>query len=151
MDNNRDNYNGNFMTAAENKLFRELFDEKIKVITVSMDSHFANVNSELVPIRKQVELTNSRVTHLEDDMKMVRTNITEHSEDCPAKADIAAMKEDLVEYKFFKRYPKLTAIIIALFAIGIFIAAYGTFSSIAGNVKAKKTDVTIERIDENTK
>lgn len=91
------------------------------------------------------------MTREEEEVRLLRERLANHIIECPAQKQIADLRGELIEYTFFKRYPKLTAIIIAIFAIGVFIAAYGTFSTLHNNIKNQKTDTTINRIDENTK
>ena len=67
--------------------YRELIEEKFRGCYARMDSNFELIHQKLGSIEKQTTLTNNRVTKVEDN---------------------------LLEYKFFQKYPKLFAIVIIL-------------------------------------
>lgn len=116
-----------------------------------LDRSFEGINDKLDAIKEQTTKTNGRVTDLEGAVDVLHDKILLHPSECSKAKDIDALREDLIEYKFFKRYPKMTVIMVAVFAIGIFISAYGTFSTIHNNVKDKALKETVDIINKNTK
>jgi uncharacterized protein YoxC len=82
-----------------------------------MDAHFHNVQDELTAIKEQTTRTNSRVNHVEDDIKELKKSEAAHLIKCPAMPKIESIETNLLEYKMFKKYPKLGMVLIIVFVI----------------------------------
>lgn len=131
--------------------YRLYLEEKFAGLNTHINAQFEIVHDRLELIKEQTTKTNGRVTELEKEVDGLHEKLVMHPLECSKAKEISELKEDLIEYKFFKRYPKLTAVILAIFAIGIFISAYGTFSTIHNNIKSKAMEQTIDTINQNTK
>ena len=109
-----------------------------------LEFHFKTIHETLERIEEQTTKTNGRVNELED--KLVK-----HPIECSKAKEISDMKDDLIEYKFFKRHPTWTVIIIAFFVVTLVISSYGTFSTMRDNFKNKELRSDVQEIKENTK
>jgi len=100
-----------------------------------LDSEFKRIHETLGYIKEQTTKTNSRVTHLEDAVIELRLADSTHIINCPLGIEVKNIKEgvkenkdeidkELLEYKFFKKYPKMILIIIALISL---LSVYRTF------------------------
>jgi outer membrane murein-binding lipoprotein Lpp len=83
-----------------------LFDEKLKSLHQKVDY-----------IKEQTTKTNSRVNHLEDDVKQIREDGIKHTVNCPATAKIDKINEELLEYKMVKRYPKIALGVVVVIVL----------------------------------
>lgn len=115
------------MTNLELDLLGSLFDEKFKGIHVKMDAEFSVINAELKQIKNQVTLTNSRVTHLEENVVSLKLKEVSHFTDCPNVLKIENIGNELIEYRIFKKYPKIA---IGMLAITCFIVIATTMITI---------------------
>ena len=131
--------------------YRLYLNERFEGLAKHINAQFENVHERLEVIKEQTTKTNSRVNHLEDDVDTLREKLVAHPVECSKAKDIDTLKEDLIEYKFIKKYPKLTAILLAFFVIALLISAYGTFSTIHSNIKDKDLKETVDIIKENTR
>ena len=131
--------------------YRLYLEEKFSGLSSHINAQFENVHERLEVIKEQTTKTNSRVNHLEDEVDILRDKLVAHPVECSKAKDIDTLKEDLIEYKFIKKYPKLTAILLAFFVVALLISAYGTFSTMRSNFLDKSTKQTIDNINENTK
>lgn len=107
---------------------KELFNEKIKGLYAAISAN-ADIQHErdnvilekLDRIEQQTTKTNGRVTILEDkELK--------HIIECPVQKQVDEMKEDLFEYRIFKKYPKIAAgvmIIVGLSAVAVILGQFG--------------------------
>lgn len=57
--------------------------------------------------------------------------------------EIHQLKEDLVEYNFLRRYPKLSVVVIAIFVVAMSFSVYGTFKTISSSISIRD----IQRIE----
>ena len=74
-----------------------------------IDSEFKRVHESLAFIKEQTTKTNDRVNHLEDKVEGIQV--------------------DLLEYQFFKKYPKVAIMLIALFVIMSVFTIYRGFKA----------------------
>jgi len=123
-------------------LFAKLFDEKLKGIHIKMDAEFTVVNSELRQIKSQTTLTNSRVNHLEDDVRELRISTNEHAIECPAMEKIEKIDEELMEYKVFKKYPKIGIGVLAVTCLLFIFSTWLVVSRVGTNTSAVKSNTT---------
>jgi hypothetical protein len=84
-----------------------------------LESEFEKVTLVLKSIEAQTLKTNSRVTHLEENVSNLNLANIEHIVNCPAMPKIENIERGLLEYEFFKKYPKLMVLIIVVFVIGM--------------------------------
>lgn len=117
-------------------LFSKLFDEKLRGIHIKIDAEFTVVNSELRQIKEQTIKTNSRVNHLEDDVKALQKDAYVHIAECPAIEKINKIDEELMEYKVFKKYPKLTIGVLAIACLLFLISTLTTINRVALNTSS---------------
>jgi len=120
--------------------YRLYLEEKFKGIHSDIHARDINIHDKLDAIVGQTTKTNNRVNDLEDAL-------TKHPLECDLRPEVVKIKEDMIEYKFIKKYPKLTIILIAIFVVGIILSAIGTFETIHNKMLNKETNKTIERID----
>ncbi|KFN39332.1 MAG: hypothetical protein JU82_07555, partial [Sulfuricurvum sp. MLSB] len=118
--------------------YRLYLEERLTGLAKLMDAHFENVNDKLDAIETQTTTTNHRVNELEDDVSVLKEKLMLHPIECSKAKDIEALKDDLIEYKFFKAHPTWTIIIIAFFVVTLVISSYGTFSTMRDNFKNKE-------------
>ena len=106
-----------------------------------LNSEFTRLNEKLDVIKEQTTKTNDRVTHLEENIDSIDLRVTEHPFTCEKTKEIEAIKTDLEEYRFLKKYPKVMLFIVALLVAGVIMGAIGAVNSIgvkAVNVELKK-------------
>ena len=133
--------------------------------------HLETIDTKLTVIETQTTKTNSRVNHLETELKEVQDEadkqyewghkiVSERNTNCPLipkmttlEEDVKLIKENLLEYNFFKKYPKAAALIIAFVVFTIGMSVYTALSSRSNNKKTETivNKTNIERIDENTR
>jgi len=97
--------------------YRLYLEECMKGIRGEMRAGFEGVHIELAAIKEQTTKTNNRVTHLEDQRdEYLKTRVsTDMLEDVDRK--VGEIQEDLLEYRFFKKYPKIFVGTILVMAI----------------------------------
>ena len=131
--------------------YRLYLESKFRETNTHVKDQFENVIDKLEAIKVQTTKTNGRVSDLEDDVSDLKDKLALHPIECSKAKDIESLKDDLIEYKIIKKYPRATALLIAFFVIALLISAYGTFSTISSNIKAKETRRTIDTINANTR
>jgi len=136
---------------TDSKDYRLYLEEKFGGLNKHMNAQFETVHDRLDRIEVQTTTTNHRVNELEDDVGILKEKLTLHPIECSKAKDIEALKDDLIEYKFFKRHPTWTVIIIAFFVITLIISSYGTFSTVADNLKNKEMRQDVQEIKETIK
>jgi len=106
----------------------KLFNEKIRGIYAAIEANaninykeFKNISIKLDRIEEQTTKTNDRVTKLE-------LNEKERYNKCPNTTEVKEIQNNLLEYKMFKKYPKLFFILGSL--IGLLFIAQFIFSII---------------------
>ena len=116
--------------------YRDLLNEKFHSIQVSMDLQFKGVNDQLASIQVAVNKTNGRVLGLE-------SRETNHIVNCPQGKRIDKLEENLADYNFFRRNPKLGIGIIVV-SVMILLFSYIEFKNVVSNgqgitrIEAKK-------------
>jgi hypothetical protein len=86
---------------------KELFDEKFKRVYGSMDAEFTLFHEKLDRILTQTTATNGRVTKVEND--------------------IICINKELLEYTFFKKYPKILIGTMVILGIIMFVEGMKIF------------------------
>jgi hypothetical protein len=136
---------------TDSKDYRLYLEEKFGGLNKHMNAQFEAVHDRLERIEEQTTRTNGRVNDLEDDVGTLKEKLVLHPIECSKAKDIEALKDDLIEYKFFKAHPTWTIIIIAFFVVTLVISSYGTFSTMRDNFKNKELRRDVQEIKENTK
>ena len=116
-----------------------------------LQSEFKRVQESLGEIKYQTTKTNSRVTHLEEKVIYLDEQLIQHPINCTQALKIDKIKDDLEEYRVFKKYPKIGIVVIAIFTILLVVAAYGTFQTVHNTKANADTEKTVDTINENTK
>ena len=118
--------NSDYRKYLEEKF--EHIDDNIKLHMAGMNTHinaqFHTVHLSLDQIDGKVEKINSRVYKLEKAEGEVKELITTHAGTCPSLKNIEDIKENLQEYNFFKKYPKLAVLIVSVAVIMVGMSAY---------------------------
>ena len=125
--------------------------EKVEGLGKLVNAQFETVHDRLDRIETQTTRTNGRVSELENEVEILHEKLVLHPIECSKAKEISDMRDDLIEYKFFKRHPTWTIIIIAFFVITLIISSYGTFSTIANNIKTKDMQDEVHEIKETIK
>lgn len=107
--------------------YRLYLEEKFLGIQTQINAHFKASNDLLGEINSHVQLTNSRVTHNEDVIEELKIAGVKHIIECPVVPKVTKIEEDLAEYRFFKKYPKLGLMIILMCLVIFGMTLYGTF------------------------
>jgi len=139
----------------DSKDYRLYLEEKFDGLNRHMNAQFETVHDALEEIKVQTTKTNGKVGELEGEVDALHEKLVLHPIECSKAKDITELKdelrEDLIEYKFFKRHPTWTIIIIAFFVITLIISSYGTFSTISNNFKNKELRKEVHEIKETIK
>lgn len=118
--------------------YRLYLEEKFAGIHKDNHARDINIHDKLDELILHVKKTNGNVTNLEnqrDEYLKTRVDINMLKEVDKKVEDI---KDDLAEYRFFKKYPKLTILIIAIFVVSSILAAIGTVETFKNNIMLKK-------------
>ena len=116
-----------------------------------LELHFSTIQETLGRIEAQTKKTNGRVSELENEVEILHEKLVLHPIECSKAKEISDMRDDLIEYKFFKRHPTWTVIIIAFFVVTLIISSYGTFSTMRDNFKNKEMRQDVQEIKETIK
>lgn len=149
------------LTAEDLKLLGDLFDtkfedkfkvveEKIKSVHIQMDTQFklvherlANLDGRLEKVEIQTTKTNGRVSDLEKKTNNIELKEATHILSCPNIEKINKINEDLSEYRFFKKYPKIAVGIIIVTCISLFMGGYIAWSKFTKEIESQiKTEIT---------
>lgn len=101
----------------KNEDYRKYIEEKFRGFTKLMDANFNNVLDKLDSIEEQTKKTNGRVTKLEQEVEQIKLDDINHIIKCPLNNEVKQIKDDLLEYKFMKKYPKLSLIGLAFIGV----------------------------------
>ena len=136
---------------TDSKDYRLYLNERFEGLNKHMNAQFETVHDRLDRIETQTTRTNGRVSELENEVEILHEKLVLHPIECSKAKEISDLKDDLIEYKFLKRHPTWTIIIIAFFVISLIISSYGTFSTIANNIKTKDMQDEVHEIKETIK
>lgn len=103
--------------AEQNDDHRKYLEEKFNSINNLMNVQFDNINNKLQSIEEQTKKTNVRVTKLEQTVVDIQLSEAKHTYNCPQNKRFDDIEKALAEYKreqevkmleynFFKKYPK---------------------------------------------
>jgi hypothetical protein len=109
-----------------------------------LEGKFDALHGKLDTIVEQVKKTNGTVIELRNEDKRLEEEIDQlnswahhivdvRATECPliprissVESSLKANSDELFEYRFFKRYPKLTVLLITIFIFGTIISVIGT-------------------------
>jgi len=131
--------------------YRLYLKEKFDGIHVLMNARFENVEDKLDGILVEAKRTNSRVTHLEDDVNALNKKLILHPVECSKAKEIDALKEDLIEYKFIKKYPKASAGLFLVFLAGFALSVISVIQNFKTNTKSDTILKQTELVEEGIK
>jgi hypothetical protein len=110
-----------------------------------LDAKFDAVHEKLDSIEEQTKKTNGRVSILENQVGELQIKGVKHIIECPVKPIVEKMEEDLSEYRFFKKYPKIAIGILVVFMFIFSFSIYETYKKATANNK-QNTEI-IQQID----
>ena len=119
-------------------------DDKLEGQTKLANAQFEIVYDKLDEIKTDTGLTNSRVTHLEEEKAEYLKSRVDKSMLKDVNDKVICIDEKLAEYYIAKKYPKLMIILLAVFLIGFVFSAVSVFQNFKGNIKQ---DTIIEKTD----
>jgi len=127
---------------TQNEDYRLYLDERFKGMGSLINAHFHDLSSEITVIKEQTLKTNSRVNHIEDDIKELEKADIKHVVDCPVLPKVQKIEDDLMEYKLFKKYPKagITVLVIAVILVLINVLGLITTPKAAAQTKIELSD-----------
>ena len=117
--------------------------EAIKGIGKLVNAQFITVHERLDEIKTQTTKTNSRVDHLEDKVQNIELSEATHVINCPVNPKVTLLSEELLEYKMFKKYPKIG---IAVLLVAMILTGLNVFGIVEVFVK-KPTPVEQGTLD----
>jgi hypothetical protein len=95
-----------------------------------LESEFKHIRTELLYIKEQTTKTNSRVSHVEDEIVSLKLADANHVINCPISSRVDKIDDDLMEVRVAKKYPKLTILIVAIAIIVTLIGSIETIKSL---------------------
>lgn len=123
------------ITSRDIELFSSLLDEKLKGVHAKIDAEFTVVNMQLSQIKEQTTKTNGRVSRLEENVTSLEKREIYHYTECPNSEKIESINSELMEYRIFKKYPKIGigvlafTCLISIISIWMFVERVGTNTS----------------------
>jgi hypothetical protein len=129
-----------------------------------MNAHFSNVKDSLDSIKKDTALTNSRVTHLEDDFEKEKEKtekaiaygnhvIDSRVTECPnivrfekLEGKMEGIESKFEDVMFFVRHPKLFIILITFFVLTTLFTVYQSVHE-AGLFRDARYDMNATKIE----
>mgnify|MGYP001182359185 FL=1 len=124
--------------------FKEQRDSlnEIKVGIADINSHLKQLNDKVVEHEKYIVYANGVIEHrrkqaedFEKKFVEIEEEIKKHPVTCPNFSEIKAIKDDLEEYRFFKKYPKIAALLILTIVVGSIYFFLSTRSELKGLMK----------------
>ena len=101
---------------------REMLNDILSGHLQKIEGQYRVIQSQLSSIEIQTTRTNGRVTELESKVDKVEKDIITHPINCNQVGEIKKIREDLEEYRFFKKYPK---VFIGIILVAAVITWYG--------------------------
>ena len=143
--------------VEEHFIFNQKYlEEKFRGLHIQFDAEFSLINERLNNILNQTIKTNSRVTHVEEDIVALKIQDRDHIIYCPIAPKLEEYKKEqekkLEDITFFSRHPKLGIAILTIFMIIFLGSSLAFLNSFKKNVKEIRTEqIKTEQIKENTK
>ena len=95
------------MNHEDRNEVREMLTYILSGQVQKIQGQYRVIQSQLSSIEIQTTKTNGRVTILENKVENVEKDLLTHPINCNLANEVKAIKIDLEEYRFFKRYPKV--------------------------------------------
>jgi hypothetical protein len=140
--------------------YRLYLEEKFEGIHKIMSARFENVEDKLDGIWAEARKTNSRVTHLEDDVVNVKLCIKDEFVRIENEVDntiadvhsritkaIEERDKDLEEYHIVKRYPKAALAVLFVFLAGFALSVLSVVQNAKSNTKSNKIIEQTEQVE----
>jgi len=121
--------------------YRKYLESEFKAIHTRLKDINDINNIKFDSIIKQTTKTNDRVGHLEECVQDLKIKEVEHVQNCPAMPKITEIQADLLEYRFFKKYPKLAVMLIVMFVI---MAGFTVYRAIKAPAEFTEVNKKIE-------
>lgn len=103
---------------------KELIEEKFKGLHTLLHARFENVEDRLDRIETQTTRTNGRVTKLEEKQHAAEIVAATHVINCPNIKKINDIEDEMLEYRFSKKHPKIfyggIALVFLMFLLTIY-------------------------------
>jgi ribosomal protein L30/L7E len=91
------------------------------------------MRSEFKQVFQRLDHANGTIDEHRKSIEELRLADANHLVICPALPKIEGIKQDLEEYRIFKKYPKLVMLLIFVFVLFLGVSAYGTYKAITGD------------------
>jgi len=104
------------------------------------------IHQSLNNIDKHLEKLNGSVATNIKDIQQLKINEVEHVINCPVMPKVEKISEDLEEYHFIKKYPKILLVVIAILVLGLIISATGTIQSWTNSTRGKQIKQSVDGI-----
>ena len=92
------------------------------------EEKFGRLNDKLDTVIDQVKKTNGTVKENQTRIDLLEKDDIRHYANCPNTKMLDQIKDDLLEYRFVKKYPRIFLIGAGLFFVGsvlVFLAQHG--------------------------
>jgi hypothetical protein len=94
-----------------------------------LESKFNSVHEKLDVIREQTLITNNRVNHLEEQKEEYLKTRVSMKDLGNINTRLDCIDGELLEYRFFKKYPKVIVILLTFLLFGLVASTYGSLRS----------------------
>lgn len=126
--------------------YRLMIEQRFKDLITLMNARFNMVDADNKEINDHLKELNGTVKDHTKEIVALKVNDELHIVACPAMPEIRTIKDNLQEYDFFKKHPKLALIIISIFVIGMIISAIGTVKTISNSAASKEIKQGVKEI-----
>ena len=105
------------MNHEDRNEVRDMLTDVLSGHIERIEGQYRVIQQQLSSIEVQTLKTNGRVSVLENKVDEVEKDLLTHPIKCTQVKEIAEIKKDLEEYRFFKKYPKVFIGIIIVCAV----------------------------------
>jgi hypothetical protein len=99
--------------------YRLYLEEKFKGLHIQMDTEFKLLNDSINRVEAQTIKTNGRVTELEKSHSVIN---------CPNTKKLDDISDDLMEYNFIRKYPKVAILVISIVVVMFLASCFNAYS-----------------------
>ena len=108
---------------------------------------FQTIDEKLDTIVEQTTKTNNRVNHLDAKVLELDEGLLKHPINCSLVHTVETLKDDLIEYRFIKKHPNWTIVIVAFFVITFIASVYGALATIVSRSEREEILKTVNSIE----